>query len=66
MNEGRPAPEPDAPIQPAPATEIEQVVRAPLVWLGAPRPTWSDERVDHFRRGDPEDLAYPYILPATK
>ncbi len=25
--------------------------------------TWPDGRVEHFRKGDPRDLEYPYIPP---
>ena len=28
--------------------------------------TWPDGRADHFRRGDPEDLACPCIPPTAK
>ena len=28
--------------------------------------TWPDGRVDHFRRGDPQDLEFPYIPPIAK
>ena len=33
---------------------------------GAVNRIWPDGRVDHFRRGDPDDLAYPYILHPAK
>ena len=48
------------------AKELGVVVKHRRISDAAVTRTWPDGRVDHLHRGDPEDLACPYIPPTSK